>query len=215
MKTGLLKGKNFIYTMAGVGSYSLLYVIFMAFLAVYGWKNPDPANCFFIDGLDAPALTKELITEQAAAKGVAVRPGYPIDMGHLFRSWFVWGFWGSIFTVAILAAAIPLHIYMVEKRNMIHLSSALCLAISLCNSSAWFILGLFWRFSQAGRVAAGEKLNKSAADWLTASKALGYQINGGKFMSVYIWLILTIFLIAIIFGSVYAVILCRKSDAED
>ena len=95
-------------------------------------------------------------------------------MGHLFRSWFVWGFWGSIFTVAILGAAIPLHIFMVEKRNMIHLSSALCLAISLCNSSAWFILGLFWRFSQAGRIASGEKLNKSAADIETTVKNFGY-----------------------------------------
>ena len=86
-------------------------------------------------------------------------------MGHLFRSWFVWGFWGSIFTVFILAAAIPLHIYMVEKRNIIHMGSVLSLSISFCNSFAWFILGLFWRFSTAGRVASGEKLNKSAADW--------------------------------------------------
>ena len=63
MKMGLLKGKAFIITMASVGTYSALYVLFMSFLAVYGWKNPDPANCFFIDGLDAPALTKEAITE--------------------------------------------------------------------------------------------------------------------------------------------------------
>ena len=74
MKTGLLKGKNFIYTMASVGSYALLYVIFMAFLAVYGWKSPDPANCFFIDGLDAPGLTKDFVTQEAAAKGIEVRP---------------------------------------------------------------------------------------------------------------------------------------------
>ena len=63
MKTGLLKGKAFIYTMAGVGTYSLLYVIFMAYLAVYGWKNPDPANCFFVDGLEQPGLTKEAVIE--------------------------------------------------------------------------------------------------------------------------------------------------------
>ena len=63
MKSGLLKGNKFIITMASLGTYSLLYVIFMAYLAVYGWKNPDPANCFFIDGLDAPGLTKEAITE--------------------------------------------------------------------------------------------------------------------------------------------------------
>ena len=89
------------------------------------------------------------------------------------------------------------------------------MAISLCNSSAWFILGLFWRFSQAGRVASGEKINKSAADWENNAKTLGYQLSGGKFMSVYVWLILTIFLISVIFGTVYAVILCRKSDAEE
>ena len=49
--------------MASVGSFSLLYFIFMIFMAVYGWSNPDPANCFFIDGLDTPALTKAAINE--------------------------------------------------------------------------------------------------------------------------------------------------------
>ena len=146
----------------------------MAYLAVYGWKNPDPANCFFIDGLDAPALTKAAVEEQARAKGLAIRPGYPIDMGHIFRSWFRWGFWGSIFTVFILGAAIPLHIYMVEKRNIVHMGSALSLVISFCNNIAWFILGLFWRFSKAGRVTSGANIDKSAADWKNTAKNTGY-----------------------------------------
>ena len=34
-------------------------------------------------------------------------------------------------------------------------------------------------------------------------------------MSVYIWLILVLFILAVIGGSVWSVMLCRKSDAED
>ena len=95
------------------------------------------------------------------------------------------------------------------------MGSALSLSISFCNSFAWFILGLFWRFSQAGRVASGEKLDKSAADWKNASKALGYQINSGRFMSGYIWLIFVILMLAVIAGITYSVIQCRKSDTDD
>ena len=95
-------------------------------------------------------------------------------MGHLFRSWFVWGFWGSIFTVAIIATTILLHFVMVEKRNFIHLSSALCLAISVSNNVIWYLTGCFWRFSKAGRVVSGDKIDKSAADIENTIKKLGY-----------------------------------------
>ena len=107
-------------------------------------------------------------------KKVDVRPGYPINMAHLFHSWFIWGFWGSIFTVAILATTILLHFTMVDKRDMIHISSALCLAISVANNFIWYLMGCFWRFSKAGQVVSGDKLNKSAADIENTIQKFGY-----------------------------------------
>ena len=83
-------------------------------------------------------------------------------MAHLFRGWFLWGFWTSLYTIAVLGAVIPLHIYMPSKRSLINLVGLILSSISVLNSIIWYLAGLFWRFSRAGSVASGAQLERPA-----------------------------------------------------
>ena len=79
-----------------VGILAILYLILMIYLGIYAYGNPDPKNAFYVDGVDSIALNRESITSSAAKYGVKVRNGYPMDMSVLFRTWFLWGFWGCV-----------------------------------------------------------------------------------------------------------------------
>ena len=143
-------------------------------------------------------------------------------MAHLFRGWFLWGFWTSLYTIAVLGAIIPLHIYMPSKRGMIHNIGLICSGISVLNSIIWYLAGFFWRFSRAGGVAAGAFIERPAgldsAAWKAQLRAVqesnGYQLGAGKFMSVFLWIILVIVLLGVAGASIAAVMMCVKSDAK-
>ena len=47
-----------------------------------------------------------------------------------------------------------------------------------------------------------------------AQEANGYQIRGGRFISVFVWLILGGLFVAIAAGSIAAVIMCMDSDGQ-
>ena len=89
-----------------------------------------------------------------------MRDGYPIDMAHLFRTWFLWGFWGSVFTVSFFVALIPL--YMKCKKHLSIMKTVGCIVYMTlsCNTAVWFFMGFFWRFSKAGRISSGEKIER-------------------------------------------------------
>lgn len=222
-KMKLSEGNNYWIVVGSAGAFWLLYGIFTIFLAAYGYGGSDPKNCFYVDGVDSVGLTREQAIGTATAAGVQVKAGYPVNMAHLFRGWFLWGFWTSLYTIAIVGAVIPLHIYMPSKRGLVHMVGLILSGISVLNSIIWYLAGFFWRFSRAGRVAAGAQLERpsgvDSAAWSTQLKELqatnGYQLAGGKFMSVYIWIILVIVLLGVAGGSVAAVMMCRKSDAAD
>ena len=152
-----------VYTsIAGASTVIILYAVFMIYLGIYAYGNPDPSRSFYIDGLDTTGLTAEAVETLARSEDIKIRPGYPIDMAHLFRTWFLWGFWGCIFQVCILATVIPLCFCLKSQLNVLNIVGGVFEAISCCSSVAWFILGFFWRFSRAGRVASGEKLDRQA-----------------------------------------------------
>ena len=144
------------------GLLAIGYLVLMIYLGIYAYGNPDPKTAFYIDGVDAVSLNKEAISASATKYGVTVRPGYPIDMAVLFRSWFLWGFWGCVVQVCILATAIPLCFVFKSHINMFNMCILVLEAVSCCSSFAWLILGFFWRFSRAGRVTSGEKLSRSS-----------------------------------------------------
>ena len=80
-----------------LGAFVILYTIFVVYLGIFSYGNPDPVHCHYIEGLDTPGLSRAAVTTLANERAIPIRAGYPIDVAHLFRSWFLWGFWGSIF----------------------------------------------------------------------------------------------------------------------
>jgi len=215
--------RNQIIASSVLGVSAILYGVFFIYLGVYGYGNPDPEHAYFIDGVDQTALTKEAAEELASTAGVTVRAGYPIDMAHLFRTWFLWGFWGSVFMIALLATVTTLYIMCKQHLGMIKMIGGISYAVLFCNTAAWFLLGFFWRFSKAGRISSGDKIerpdsttdNKEWNDFLKAqSEADGYQLKGGHFMSVFLWLCIITFLVVVAGGSIIAALMCMVSSGE-
>ena len=80
-----------------VSVFVVAYAVFVIYLGLFAYGNPDPSNCFFIDEMDTTATSKFAAVTMAIDRGIRVRKGYPINMAHLFRTWFLWGFWDKIF----------------------------------------------------------------------------------------------------------------------
>lgn len=61
------------------------------------------------------------------------------------------------------------------------------------HSVTWMIFGIIWRFSNAGKVASGDRLERlsgqSNDQWLStlakSQKEFGYQVSGGRFMKIF------------------------------
>ena len=203
------------------GILVLLYAMFVVYLGVYGYANPDPESCFYIDRIDTPSLTREGAEEFAKEKGIDVRPGYPVDMAHLFRSWFLWGFWSHIVGLVVQLVFVPMFFLCRVSSAAPHLTYMVLQGANCCNLAAWFLMGFFWRFSRAGRIVSGEKIERAGLqgeEWQQklreAQEANGYQIRGGRFMSVFVWLILGGLFVAIAAGSIAAVVMCMDSEGQ-
>ena len=154
----------------------------MLYLFNFGFGSPDSRHCYYVDGLDTVERSKEAIIEVAEDKEVPVTKGYPIDMGHLFRSWYLWAFWGSIFNLVAFGTLLGLYIYRKDLRHILRMVAGTVTLIVVCNNLLWYLLGCLWRFSSAGRVASTERLIRSETmsnyewqDYLEAmSEASGY-----------------------------------------
>ena len=85
-----------VITLSAVSLLSVAYTIFIVYLGVYAFNDPDPKGSFYVDGVDEVALTRESIIAKAGEESVDVKAGYPVDFGKVFRAWFMWGFWGSM-----------------------------------------------------------------------------------------------------------------------
>ena len=215
---------SLMVTISVLGAAAITYGVFFIYLGIYGYNNPDPEHAYFIDGVDKPALTREAALSLASAANVTVRTGYPIDMAHMFRTWFLWGFWASAFSIAFYVSAILLYIFGKKHLSTIKLIGGVVYAMTLCNTAAWFLLGFFWRFSKAGRISAGERIERPAGitdgqaleDFLKSqSDADGYQLNGGKFISVFLWLVIGLFLTGVALSSIIATYMCINTPDVD
>ena len=96
---------------ACVGIVVILYAMLVVYLGVFGYANPDPMNCYYVEGIETPTTTKAAAEAAAKEKGIEVKHGYPIDMGHLFRSWFLWGFWTHIIGLIIQLVFVPMFFF--------------------------------------------------------------------------------------------------------
>ena len=139
---------------------SILYAVLVIYLAIYAFRNPDPRHCYYIPGLDSPATTKSTVLILARDKDIAVKEGYPINIAHLFRAWFVWGFWGSVYQIVIFSVFIPLAFTCTYNLKLLLFSGAVAELLSCINTMVWLILGFFWRYSKGGSTVSGDKLEK-------------------------------------------------------
>ena len=171
-----------IVSYTGICVCSGFYLLFMIYLANYGFGSPDSRHCYYVDGLDTVEKSREDIIKVAEDKEVPVSKGYPIDMAHLFRSWYLWAFWGSVFNLVAIGTLLSLYIYRKDLRHILRLVAGSITFIVVCNNMLWYLLGSLWRFSTAGRVASTERLTRNDSmsnyewhDYLEAmSEASGY-----------------------------------------
>ena len=149
-----------IITYVFLGVSSILYGILVIYLAIYAYSNPDPPHCYYIAGLDTPAITKSTALILAREEEIPVRDGYPVDIAHLFRAWFIWGFWGSIYQIVVLCVFLPLACLCTHSIHILYVSGAIAELLSCFNTMAWLVLGFFWRYSSGGSTVSGDKLEK-------------------------------------------------------
>jgi hypothetical protein len=168
-----------------------VFVTITVYLGIYAYNNPDTGSCWVVKGLDAPQLTKDGAIAKSAQLGVSITEGYPVEMHHLFRAWFTWGFWSKIYLVVT-------SILFQSMNKCIGKTSSVLGAIScglyLTNGLIWLIFGAIWRYSAAGKTAAGDNLERP--DGLTdevwensmekSRRDNGYQFASGTFMHIYV-----------------------------
>ena len=156
--------------------------------------------------------------------GIDVTDGYPMEMHQVYVLWFLWGFWAKIVFVGLFLVIMPVG-YFAPKTGQI-LGGLTC-ASYLINGGIWLAFGAIWRFSKAGSIASGDKLEKdpsiSDSIWKqqleASSQANGFQLKGGFFMYVYLTAMMILFA-TIIFGFVVGcMVLCccdprSKGDGE-
>ena len=103
------------------------------------------------------------------------------------------------------------------------MGSILC-TLSCCNAMLWIILGFFWRYTKAGMITTGDKLERpvdaTAQEWREALKNArdsdGYQIASGRYMQTFLWIALTGFIFFSLILVAIAVICCVACiDKED
>ena len=100
--------------------------------------------------------------------------------------------------------------------------------LSFLNFCLWMLLGLIWRYTEGGRIASGDKLERLTGildeDWKegvkAASKIDGYQVKSGTFMQVsLITLVTTIVLMSLTWFSLSCYRNCtdktKDNDKED
>ena len=154
----------------------------------------------------------------AEDRGIPVKDGYPIDMAHLFHAWFLWGFWDKIFQVTIFALFATIFACCKSKDDHKLQIIVFCAlqAIACLSTEIWFVSGLFWRFSRGGRVASGDKLEKSTGtsdeqwpqDVEKAMRADGYQINSGKAMAELLYIVIIAISAFVLICSLFMIISC-------
>lgn len=88
-----------------------MIITFTVMLGIYAYGNSDPAACWVVKGVQAPALTREAIIAKAAELSVEVPDGYPVEMHKLYVTWFKWGFWTNMSLIIVIVTAAIIAIF--------------------------------------------------------------------------------------------------------
>lgn len=142
-------------------------------------------------------------------------------MHRLYLAWFTWGFYLKIGFVAALAIAGALSFY---SKKVAMTTGGISMAVYALNAAGWLVAGGIWRFSNAGSVASGEKLDRPAGvsdeDWAASielsTATNGYQISSAKFIKAYVIFGIVLVSVALIAGIIGAfVMMCSPTKDEE
>mgnify|MGYP007023081433 CR=1 FL=1 len=143
------------------------------YLGIYAYKNPDPKACWVVRDLHTSGLTKSDVIARSNAMGIDIVDGYPMEMHKVYVVWFLWGFWANVAILALNVLLMPLGFMKKERTGMI-LGSVFC-GFYCINTFVWLAFGGIWRFSKAGVVASGDKLERlygtTDAQWAQSLEA--------------------------------------------
>jgi len=141
------------------GICAFFFAVVTIFQAVYTFGNPDPTSCWVVRDLQAASLTREGIIAKANSMGVDVVEGYPIEMHKVYHAWFAWGFWANFLIMLANTTfwGLEKYYYMTKTALIGHgvAGSLYCLS-----SVFWLLFGSIWRFSKAGTVASGDRIER-------------------------------------------------------
>ena len=124
----------------------------------FGFMNPDSKDCYYYPGVKLPERDPLVLKTTALEMGLKELKGYPVNMGHVYRIWFMWGFFsmiGSLFLALCLKYLKP-YLGNFKNPSLIFFTFTLVL-----NSVAWLALGIVWRFANSGLIVSGDKLEKT------------------------------------------------------
>ena len=89
--------------------------------------------------------------------GIDIVDGYPVEMHRVYVVWFLTGFWAQIALIVITAIVIPLYRFKEFYGKVFGCCSYSFYWIA---TFVWLAFGGIWRFSKAGSVASGDKLER-------------------------------------------------------
>ena len=190
--------KNSGWAKASCCAISLIVVGVFAtatvFLGIYAFNNPDPEACWVVKGMDDPTTTRDAAVNEADTKSVDITEGYPVDMHRIYIAWFTWGFYAKVAMTALMIISMLVGCWK-EKAGMI--VGSISMGLYVTNGIVWAACGALWRFSGAGLIAAGDKLERDfdvtddvwEAQLQLAQDERGIQIKNGRFMKIYLILL--------------------------
>lgn len=114
-------------------------IALVVYLGVYAYNNPDPENCWWVEG-----ATTTTLAVQAGQEDVSV------NVHTVFVAWFTWGFWNSI-APCLIAPVVLIFQCLSPKFGMAvggFLGCANCVS-----GLVWFIMGCVWRWGAMGTTA--------------------------------------------------------------
>lgn len=185
-------------------------ITYAVYLGIYAFNNPDPASCFYVEGVTTASADQS--TVEALAVSAGITDAVAVNAHTVFVSWFVWGFW----TCIAPCLAIPLFI-LTACMQMQTLTMALSGLLSCgvgCSQLFWIIFGSIWRFGGMGAACtrdaiapmtegADAKAYQTSVD--AQIKSQGLQVQSGAFMKT--WLIICFCFIGLkVLGCIAAVI---------
>ena len=139
-----------------------LLLILITFLGIFSTINPDKeawAGRLQIAG-DASGGDESLASKQLYSlypdrvSGEKAGATHLIDVHGRFLTWFGSGFLLSLTPLPIAITTLALHIMHAKLGKCV---GGLSVCTVGCGFTAWWILGLFWRFSELGMYSSGEK----------------------------------------------------------